>query len=86
MCLFSPLTENFTGRRGRAPRITAGSPNSGRCGSALKAWTRSNNPASSRGSPIRFSPAEGGVRIEGVVIDCSDDGRAHGIELLRVPA
>jgi metallophosphoesterase (TIGR00282 family) len=36
--------------------------------------------------PVRFSPAEGGVRLEGVVIDCSDDGRAHGIELLRVPA
>jgi metallophosphoesterase (TIGR00282 family) len=36
--------------------------------------------------PIRFSPADGGVRIEGVVIDCSDDGRAHGIELVRVPA
>lgn len=36
--------------------------------------------------PVRFSPAEGDVRLEGVVIDCSDDGRAHGIELLRVPA
>ena len=36
--------------------------------------------------PIRFSPADGGVRLEGVVIDCSDDGRAHGIELVRVPA
>jgi 2',3'-cyclic-nucleotide 2'-phosphodiesterase len=36
--------------------------------------------------PVRFSPAEGDVRIEGVVIDCSDDGRAHGIELLRIPA
>jgi metallophosphoesterase (TIGR00282 family) len=36
--------------------------------------------------PVRFSPAEGGVRLEGVVIDCSDDGRAQGIELLRVPA
>jgi metallophosphoesterase (TIGR00282 family) len=36
--------------------------------------------------PIRFSPADGGVRLEGVVIDCSDDGRAHGIELLRIPA
>ena len=34
--------------------------------------------------PVRFEPAEGGVRIEGVVIDCSDDGRATGIELLRV--
>jgi metallophosphoesterase (TIGR00282 family) len=36
--------------------------------------------------PVRFSPAEGDVRLEGVVIDCSDDGRAHGIELLRVSA
>jgi len=35
--------------------------------------------------PVRFEPAEGGVRLEGVVVDCSDDGRAHGIELLRVP-
>jgi len=34
--------------------------------------------------PIRFEPAEGGVRLEGVVVDCSDDGRAHGIELLRL--
>jgi len=34
--------------------------------------------------PVRFEPAEGGVRIEGVVVDCSDDGRAHGIQLLRV--
>jgi len=36
--------------------------------------------------PVRFQPAEGDVRLEGVVIDCSDDGRAHGIELIRVPA
>jgi 2',3'-cyclic-nucleotide 2'-phosphodiesterase len=36
--------------------------------------------------PVRFEPAEGGVRIEGVVVDCSDDGRARGIELLRVDA
>ncbi len=34
--------------------------------------------------PVRFEPAEGGVRIEGVVVDCSDDGRAHGIEALRL--
>jgi len=34
--------------------------------------------------PVRFEPAEGGVRIEGVVVDCSNDGRALGIELLRV--
>jgi hypothetical protein len=35
--------------------------------------------------PVRFSPADGGVRIEGVVVDCSDDGRATDIELLRLP-
>lgn len=35
--------------------------------------------------PVRFEPAEGGVRIEGVVVDCTGDGRALGIELLRVP-
>lgn len=33
--------------------------------------------------PVRFEPAEGDVRIEGVVVECSDDGRATGIELLR---
>jgi len=33
--------------------------------------------------PVRFEPAEGGVRIEGVVVDCSDDGRRR-IELLRI--
>jgi metallophosphoesterase (TIGR00282 family) len=34
--------------------------------------------------PIRFEPAEGGVRIEGVVVDCSADGHARGIEPLRI--
>jgi calcineurin-like phosphoesterase len=35
--------------------------------------------------PVRFEPAEGDVRIEGVVVDCSaETGRATGIELLRV--
>ncbi|MES1246376.1 MAG: YmdB family metallophosphoesterase, partial [Actinomycetota bacterium] len=34
--------------------------------------------------PVRFEPAEGGVRIEGVVVDCGDDGRARDIDLLRV--
>ena len=33
--------------------------------------------------PVRFQPAEGGVRLEGVVLDCSDDGRASRLELLR---
>jgi len=35
--------------------------------------------------PVRFEPAHGGVRIEGVVIVCSDDGRAERIDLLRIP-
>jgi metallophosphoesterase (TIGR00282 family) len=37
------------------------------------------------GMPIRFRPAEGGVRIEGVLIECSDDGRAVSCEPIRVP-
>lgn len=37
------------------------------------------------GRPVRFVPAEGGVRIEGVVIDCDGDGRATRCEALRVP-
>jgi metallophosphoesterase (TIGR00282 family) len=36
--------------------------------------------------PVRFQPAEGGVRIEGVLLDCTDTGRAEAIESLRVPA
>jgi len=34
--------------------------------------------------PVRFQPAHGGVRIEGVVVDCADDGRAESIQLVRV--
>ncbi|HEU0303780.1 MAG TPA: TIGR00282 family metallophosphoesterase [Gaiellaceae bacterium] len=37
------------------------------------------------GIPIRFRPAKGGVRIEGVVLDCDPaSGRATAIEPLRV--
>ncbi len=36
------------------------------------------------GMPVRFRPAEGGVRLEGVVVDCDPDGRATAIETLRV--
>jgi metallophosphoesterase (TIGR00282 family) len=36
------------------------------------------------GMPVRFRPAEGGVRIEGVVLDCDAEGRATAIEPLRV--
>ena len=28
--------------------------------------------------PVRFEPAEGGVRLEGVVVTCTDDGKARG--------
>jgi metallophosphoesterase (TIGR00282 family) len=34
--------------------------------------------------PVRFEPAEDGVRLEGVVVDCDADGRATAIEALRV--
>jgi metallophosphoesterase (TIGR00282 family) len=37
------------------------------------------------GRPVRFVPAEGDVRIEGVVVDCDADGRATRCEALRVP-
>jgi 2',3'-cyclic-nucleotide 2'-phosphodiesterase len=36
------------------------------------------------GMPVRFRPAETGVRIEGVVVDCDGDGRATAIEALRI--
>src|SRR5205085_10592012 len=37
------------------------------------------------GMPIRFVPAQGGVRLEGVVLECGEDGRATSIEALRIP-
>jgi metallophosphoesterase (TIGR00282 family) len=37
------------------------------------------------GMPVQFRPAEGGVRLEGVVVECGADGRATSIELVRVP-
>jgi hypothetical protein len=36
------------------------------------------------GVPIRFEPADGGVRIEGVVVECDGDGRATRCEPVRV--
>jgi metallophosphoesterase (TIGR00282 family) len=36
------------------------------------------------GMPVRFAPAEGGVRIEGVLVECDGDGRATSIEPVRV--
>lgn len=38
-----------------------------------------------RGLPVRFHPAEGDVRIEGALVECDADGRAHRCEALRVP-
>jgi 2',3'-cyclic-nucleotide 2'-phosphodiesterase len=37
------------------------------------------------GMPVRFEPAEGGVRIEGVIVECDAEGRALSCEPLRVP-
>ena len=34
--------------------------------------------------PVRFEPADGGVRLEGVVIECDGDGRVSSIEAIRV--
>jgi metallophosphoesterase (TIGR00282 family) len=36
------------------------------------------------GMPVRFRPAEGGVRLEGAVVECGPDGRATSIETVRV--
>jgi metallophosphoesterase (TIGR00282 family) len=36
------------------------------------------------GIPVRFRPAEGGVRIEGVVVECGADGRATDCRAFRV--
>jgi 2',3'-cyclic-nucleotide 2'-phosphodiesterase len=38
------------------------------------------------GMPVRFKPAEGGVRIEGVLIECGADGVATACEPVRVEA
>ena len=37
------------------------------------------------GMPVRFHPADGDVRIEGVLIECDDEGRATRCDALRVP-
>jgi metallophosphoesterase (TIGR00282 family) len=36
------------------------------------------------GLPVRFTPATGDVRIEGVVVDCDGNGRATSCEALRL--
>jgi metallophosphoesterase (TIGR00282 family) len=36
------------------------------------------------GMPVRFETAEGGVRIEGALVDCDASGRATAIEPVRV--
>ena len=37
------------------------------------------------GIPVRFHPADGDVRIEGVLVECGADGKATGCEPVRVP-
>jgi 2',3'-cyclic-nucleotide 2'-phosphodiesterase len=37
------------------------------------------------GMAVRFEPAEGGVRIEGALVECDADGRALSCEPVRVP-
>ena len=38
------------------------------------------------GMPVRFKPAQGGVRIEGALVECGADGRATSCEPVRVEA
>ena len=35
------------------------------------------------GMPVRFETAEGGVRIEGALVECDESGRATAIEPVR---
>ena len=37
------------------------------------------------GIPVRFEPAQGDVRIEGILVECDADGRALSCEAIRVP-
>ena len=37
------------------------------------------------GMAVRFEPADGGVRIEGALVECDADGRALSCEPVRVP-
>jgi metallophosphoesterase (TIGR00282 family) len=37
------------------------------------------------GLPVRLEPATGDVRIEGVLVECGEDGRATSCEAVRVP-
>jgi metallophosphoesterase (TIGR00282 family) len=37
------------------------------------------------GMGVRFEPAEGGVRIEGALVECDGEGRALSCESVRVP-
>jgi len=37
------------------------------------------------GMPVRFHPADSGVRIEGLLIECGTDGRATDCRAVRVP-
>ena len=37
------------------------------------------------GMPVRFRPAEGDVRLEGVFVECDAEGRAKSCEPVRVP-
>ena len=37
------------------------------------------------GIPVRFTTAEGDVRLEGVLVECDGSGRATACELVRVP-
>jgi calcineurin-like phosphoesterase len=37
------------------------------------------------GVPVRFETAEGGVRLEGLLVECDGEGRALSCQAVRVP-
>jgi 2',3'-cyclic-nucleotide 2'-phosphodiesterase len=36
------------------------------------------------GLPVRFEPADGGLRLEGLLVECGEDGRATACEAVRL--
>ena len=45
---------------------------------------RARDPAHAHGMPVRFETAEGGVRLEGALVECDGSGRATSCEAFRV--
>ena len=77
------------GRRPRAARGTAAITDAGMTGphdSVIGVKAELATQRMRTGMPVRFEVATGGVRIEGVLVECdATSGRALGIRPVRVP-